>query len=741
MKKHLLKSFIVLILLFIAYFTVSNFTVKALGGGDFYYIVTNMSDDTATEINICYQSDKDSGTYVEYTLATDPDFENVIIKEPTVTKQVIPAKESSWVATGFPEVAYKCEVTLSNLTPNTNYIYRVTNGVHYSDVYKFKTAAGDGSFTFAAMADPQFSTSFGANAWYEVMDKAYAKDPNLAFTAILGDWTERGGIYQHWDYAFNCPKLKDAVIVATPGNHDYYSSNSGVASVITDNSYYNWFVNNPKNGAPNTVNSSYYFKYNNTLFVCIDSEAKEGGTWSTQIPWFKKVVSENPSEFVVVFMHTSVYGSANYSNADTLRKAWLATFDEYSVDLVISGHDHIYNRSHRLYNNKVTTDSNKGTIYVTAGVGGAGTKYDTSKLDKSLSAFNLDKTTTYGIVSVKPGIISYTCYNKEGNVVDSFSIPAKRPATIEDGFNKYKLMEDIYISTFDNDDRTKVKVNWPSYAYGYVNKIKVVNEKGSTIFNQFIYSDRFTNTQVNNLAINTEYKWKVIVELVDGEILEQEYDFNTSLNFGRIYDVVCMCAGSGFNLSWKQAMDNELVSFVLVYVNGEVVKKVRPHLLEGSFNITDDLLKNHNEVKLVALLANGVTEIEYFSCVKDLGLKEDPVITLDGEKNISIKVNDSFNVNATVNEDYVLEYKSSDETVATVDENGKVTALKEGEVNIIISVKDEDVEESITIKVEALPELKPDPVEPKPSGCNSATAMLYLSLSLLGFVLIRRKFN
>lgn len=745
MKKSVFKFFITIFMLLIAFFTVSVFTVKAQGSGDFYYIITNMSDDTKTEMNICYQSDKEAGTYVEYTLATDAEFKNALKQEPTVTKQEIPAKQSSWVSTGYPTTAYKCEVTLTNLTPNTNYIYRVTNGSQYSNVFKFKTAPEDNqSFTFAAMADPQFADASGAKSWYSIMEQAYEKDPNLAFTAILGDWTERGGIYQHWDYALSCPKLSDGVIVSTPGNHDYYSSNAGVASVITDNSYYNWFINNPKNGASNTINSSYYFKYNNALFVCIDSEAKEGGSWSTQIPWFKKVVSENPSEFIIVLMHTSVYGSANASNANTLRKAWLSTFDEYGVDLVISGHDHIYTRSYRLYNNEVVSDSSKGTFYVTAGVAGSSTKYDTSALDTSLSAFNVGKKTTYGIVTVKPGMILYTCYDKTGLAIDSFSVPAKRSGEVDKYFDKYLLLDDIYISTFDNKDRTKVKINWPSYAYGNVKKIKVTNEKGTTIFNSFIHSDRFLNTQINNLAVDTDYKWKISIELLNGEIVEQDYEFNTKINYGRIYDVVCMCAGAGYNLSWKQSMDRDLVSFMQIYVNGEVVKKVRPYTEEVSFKISEALIQNYNVIKIVALLSDGKTEVEYFSCVKDLGLKEDPVITLTSDKEITLNIDDTSLISATVNEDYILEYSSSDETVAKVDETGKITALKEGEVVITISVKDESVTESIKIKVNAPvvepePQPEPEPIAPSDGGCKSATSILYLSLALLAFALIRRK--
>ena len=81
---------------------------------------------------------------------------------------------------------------------------------------------------------------------------------------------------------------------------------------------------------------------------------------------------------------------------------------------------------------------------------------------------------------------------------------------------------------------------------------------------------------------------------------------------------------------------------------------------------------------------------------------------------------------------------------AGVGEDCAVLALKEGEVVITISVKDESVTESIKIKVNAPvvepePQPEPEPIAPSDGGCKSATSILYLSLALLAFALIRRK--
>lgn len=58
-------------------------------------------------------------------------------------------------------------------------------------------------------------------------------------------------------------------------------------------------------------------------------------------------------------------------------------------------------------------------------------------------------------------------------------------------------------------------------------------------------------------------------------------------------------------------------------------------------------------------------------------VRESVTLKVDEEKNIEINLDDNSKLK--------LSYKSLDETIATVDQNGLVNALKVGETNIIIS--------------------------------------------------------
>lgn len=86
-----------------------------------------------------------------------------------------------------------------------------------------------------------------------------------------------------------------------------------------------------------------------------------------------------------------------------------------------------------------------------------------------------------------------------------------------------------------------------------------------------------------------------------------------------------------------------------------------------------------------------------------------------------------------------LEFQSSDPTIATVDENGKVKALKAGTVTITVNVaKRWDVSAELTITIEAAPE-EPKPETPEKKGCFNSASVVYTGLAALGLFIIIRK--
>ena len=151
--------------------------------------------------------------------------------------------------------------------------------------------------------------------------------------------------------------MKKVPFATTVGNHDYYDSKT----VRTNNFIFNHFFYNPQNGPENVKGSSYYFVYNQALFIMLDSEEKYN------IPETVKC------SYIIVGCHRSAYAAGPYvSLGKQFIAEWGPIFDECQVDLVLSGHDHVFTRTKKLVNGEVTTEKNKGTVYIEGG--GAGVK-------------------------------------------------------------------------------------------------------------------------------------------------------------------------------------------------------------------------------------------------------------------------------------------------------------------------------------------------------------------------------
>ena len=132
-----------------------------------------------------------------------------------------------------------------------------------------------------------------------------------------------------------------------PGNHEYYFSSNG--SYIS-NEIYNQFYNNPTNGPSDRLGSSYYFVWDQFLFIMLDT-VKTDYNVAQQQEWFRNVVKNNPTQWIIVGSHPGLYATGAYeSDAQIMRRNWLDLFEECQVDIALNGHEHVYARKNLRYN-------------------------------------------------------------------------------------------------------------------------------------------------------------------------------------------------------------------------------------------------------------------------------------------------------------------------------------------------------------------------------------------------------
>lgn len=249
-------------------------------------------------------------------------------------------------------------IKLTNLNPNTEYEYYVGDGTNNSQVYSFRTLGTDET-EIIFLGDPQNTNEAGYQITKKTLDAAFKRMPNASMVMYAGDIVDDVTVNSQWD-AFN--KVlgsynTSVVIAAATGNHD----------VITN--YARPFITSlaPLQNGINTIGASYSFEIGNACICVVDTES--ASLFEEEAKWVENVMNRTNKEFKIVLMHRSPYAT-NY-NEPYIRDFWPQVFEKAGVDLVLSGHDHVYASTTMLGKEKTTTD--KGVTYV---VGGAcGQKY------------------------------------------------------------------------------------------------------------------------------------------------------------------------------------------------------------------------------------------------------------------------------------------------------------------------------------------------------------------------------
>ena len=485
---------------------ISGIYVKA--NTEFCYNLRVSVGETYDEAGVIYHS-KVAGTKVRYSLHSDlSDYTEVTPDEKIYSKGQ---------TNGQPETIYSerfvCRANLTNLYEDATYYYQVVYGNEVSQIQSFKTP-NKNKLTFGVLCDTQASGSAFSQS-NDLINKLVSINNNINFFMIAGDIVDRGGYETEWNnFEKYMTTLNQQYLQATiPGNHELYHSS---AAGYIDASIYNQYYFNPQNGPEQRMNSSYYFMQNDVLFIMLDIMHRSDGKNYTaeQIAWFKNVVQNNPSKFIIVMSHPGAYSTGVYdSDAKAVNSDWRTVFEEYGVDLAISGHEHIYARTQPLFNNK--PDAEKGVTYLIGG--SAGQKSYTAQ-GKGMFDVVIESESagqySGSICEIIGDTLTLSYYRKDGTLKDTFSIKSKR--TIDKNFEIDEFMDSIHIEY--NETNYKSSIVWANNAYGHVETIDVILK-----FNNNYKMTKYIGPNSNTAIIGTTYPTKDY----EYEILVHDYEGNT----------------------------------------------------------------------------------------------------------------------------------------------------------------------------------------------------------------------
>jgi len=225
------------------------------------------------------------------------------------------------------------EVRLSGLTPDTLYHYKVASEDAVSADSTFRTATEGPVFSFLVYGDTR---TFPENH-RAVINAMIANNPGT-FVLHTGDIVDDGEEYRNWKREFFDPAsdlLRNTTLFTTPGNHE------------GDQVWYYRFFDMPME---NSGTESYYsFRYGDSHFIGLN-QYDDFVAGSAQYSWIESdlAAAESSARWIFVFFHQPPYTSGSHageSRALDTQTHLVPLFEQYGVDLVFSGHDHLYERS------------------------------------------------------------------------------------------------------------------------------------------------------------------------------------------------------------------------------------------------------------------------------------------------------------------------------------------------------------------------------------------------------------
>jgi hypothetical protein len=275
---------------------------------------------------------------------------------------------------------------------NSTYAQTVAKGTKIaastSSPLKLSLPLKEGSVRFAVMGD----TGSGTDKQRQVADTMvrYRAAFPFDFVLMMGDNLYGGESAKDFEVKFSdvYKQLLDNNVkfYATLGNHD----------LPIQVNYQNFNMNGKE---------YYRFKKGNIAFYSLNSNYMD----KKQVQWLEDELSKDTSDWKIAFFHHPPYSSASKHGSDKqLREVLEPIFVKYGMNVVLTGHDHVYER----------IKPQKGIYYFVSGAGGKLRSGDIN--DRSpLTEKSFDRDMHFMLWEADGNELYFQVISRTGDTVDS----------------------------------------------------------------------------------------------------------------------------------------------------------------------------------------------------------------------------------------------------------------------------------------------------------------------------------
>lgn len=368
-----------------------------------------------------------------------------------------------------PKGTYQFEAQIKGLKSDTLYHYAIYDGnkrlTPADGSYTFRTHPKPGTrrdLYFWAVGDSGTGSIYQKKVYQAMRDFNRQHKLTLDMYLHVGDMAYGSGKdpeFQSKFFQIYEPTLRNTVCWPAMGNHEGYTSNgkTGVGP------YYDAYVcptRGEAGGVPSGTEAYYSYDYGRVHFIVLNSHDLDRRPTATMAQWLKEDLAKTSSkktDWLVAFWHHPPYTKGSHDSdkekqLTEMREYILPILESSGVDLVLTGHSHIYERSMLMdgaYDTPTTAENhilddgdghregdgsyqkspglkpNQGTVQIVTGHGGQGLRRKGYSPVMKRSILEHGST----LISIKGNTLSGIMLDKYGKVADEFQIEKKKQIT------------------------------------------------------------------------------------------------------------------------------------------------------------------------------------------------------------------------------------------------------------------------------------------------------------------------
>jgi hypothetical protein len=346
------------------------------------------------------------------------------------------------------ELSKKHAITLTNLQECTKYFYHVSSqSLNIDNEERSFTTLCDSAQkqTFWVIGDSGKKGKDQTKVYEQMLSYIDNDFDKLGMWILLGDNAYTSGSQEQYNKTMFEPYkelVKRFAPVVLYGNHD---ARRWAFFDIFD------FPSEGQSGGVKSDSQNYYAIENaNVHLVILDSEDSDRSSDAEMAKWLRADLKANTKPWTIVMFHTPPYSDGGHKSDNDydsggrlkdMRENFVPIFDEYGVDLVLSGHSHGYERSKLMINHLGKSDSfdakkhlvqedascyikpnpktkNSGTIYQ---ICGSSAKLDKAKLKHPALDYSFESMGSI-ILEITPTTLISKFISIDGTILDEFKI-------------------------------------------------------------------------------------------------------------------------------------------------------------------------------------------------------------------------------------------------------------------------------------------------------------------------------